>query len=289
MKDISLLDLLKSGAHFGHKTSRWNPKMKPYVFTVRNDIHILDLEKTKKALLKAMSFASDVAANGGVILFVGTKRQSRAIVKKYAQECGMPFVNVRWLGGTFTNFKTIQKTIRKMEKIDELKASGELETRYTKKERLLVEREAHKLGRLFEGLKDMKKLPAAIFIADVNYDDIALTEAKKSKVPIIGIVDSNGNPEGIDYIIPANDDATQAIDLIVGAVAEAIGSGRANAVVASPALAAPAAEASPATEAQSAVEAASATTADVPTATAETQPTATAEQVLTASTAAPAI
>ncbi len=236
MKDISLLDLLKSGAHFGHKTSRWNAKMKPYIFTVRNDIHILDLEKTKKALLKAMSFASDVAANGGVILFVGTKRQSRSIVKKYALECGMPFINVRWLGGTFTNWKTIQKTVRKLEKMEELKANGELETRHTKKERLLIQREITKLTKLFEGIKDMKKLPSAIFIADVNYDDIALTESKKSKVPIIGIVDSNSNPEDIDYVIPANDDATQAIDLIVGAVAGAIKSARAASVVTSAAV-----------------------------------------------------
>src|SRR5688572_22982957 len=127
MKDISLVELLKSGAHFGHKTSRWNPKMKPYIFTVRNDIHILDLEKTKKALLKAMGFASDVAAAGGIILFVGTKRQARNIVKQQAEKCGMPYVNVRWLGGTFTNFKTIQKTIRKLEKLMELKTNGDLE------------------------------------------------------------------------------------------------------------------------------------------------------------------
>jgi len=233
MKDLSLVELLKSGAHFGHKTSRWNPKMKPYIFTVRNDIHILDLEKTKKALLKAASFASDVASSGGVILFVGTKRQSRDIIKKYAEKCGMPYVNVRWLGGTFTNFKTIQKTIRKLEKLEELKAGGELETRYTKKERLLIEREIEKLSKLFEGIKDMKKLPAAIFIADVNYDDIALTESKKSKVPIIGIVDTNSNPEGIDYVIPCNDDATQAIELVVDFVSEAIASGRQSAVVTS--------------------------------------------------------
>jgi small subunit ribosomal protein S2 len=237
MKDVSLVELLKSGAHFGHKTSRWNPKMKPYIFTVRNDIHILDLEKTKKALLKAASFASDVASNGGVILFVGTKRQSRDIIKKHAEKCGMPYVNVRWLGGTFTNFKTIQKTIRKLEKLQELKATGELETRYTKKERLLIEREIEKLTKLFEGVKDMKKLPAAIFIADVNYDDIALTEAQKSKVPVIGIADSNSNPEGIDYIIPCNDDATQAIELVVDFVSEAIASGRSASIVTSAAQA----------------------------------------------------
>jgi small subunit ribosomal protein S2 len=233
MKDISLVELLKSGAHFGHKTSRWNPKMKPYIYTVRNDIHILDLEKTKKALLKAMSFASDIAAAGGVILFVGTKRQARDIIKAQAEKCGMPYVSVRWLGGTFTNFKTIQKTIRKLEKLQDLKTNGELETRYTKKERLLIEREIEKLSRLFEGVKDLKKLPAAIFIADVNYDNIALTEAQKSKVPVIAIVDSNSNPEGIDYPVPCNDGATQAIELVVDAISEAVGSGRTSAVVTS--------------------------------------------------------
>jgi len=233
MKDVSLVELLKSGAHFGHKTSRWNPKKKPYIFTVRNDIHILDLEKTKKALLKAGSFASDVAASGGNILFVGTKRQARDIVKQQAQKCGMPYVNVRWLGGTFTNWKTIQKTIRKLEKLQDLKTSGELETRYTKKERLLIEREIEKLTKLFEGIKDLKKLPAAIFIADVNYDDIALTEAKKSGIPIIGIVDSNSDPEGIDYVIPCNDDATAAIELVIDFVSEAVATGRTNAIVTS--------------------------------------------------------
>jgi small subunit ribosomal protein S2 len=231
MKDISLLELLKSGAHFGHKTARWNPKMKPYIFTVRNDIHILDLEKTKKALLRAGAFASEVAKNGGIILFIGTKRQARDLVKKHAESARMPFVNVRWLGGSFTNFKTIQKTIRKMEKLQELKAGGELESRYTKKERLLVEREIEKLNKLFEGMKDMKKLPAAVFIADINHDDISLTEAKKSGVPIIAIVDTNSNPEGVEYAIPCNDDATQAVDLVTGFIAEAINEGRAAAPV----------------------------------------------------------
>src|SRR4051812_10211931 len=150
MKDVSLLDLLKSGAHFGHTTSRWNPKMKPYIFTVRNNIHILDLEKTKKALLKAMKFAQETAAKGGLIVFVGTKRQSKDIVKQTATAAGMPYVNVRWLGGTFTNFRTIQKTIRKLERLENLKASGELLTKYTKKERLLIEREIEKLKKLFE-------------------------------------------------------------------------------------------------------------------------------------------
>lgn len=234
MKDISLLELLKSGAHFGHKTSRWNPKMKPYIFTVRNDIHILDLEKTKRGLLKAASFASDVASKGGLVLFVGTKRQSNEIIKKHASACGMPFINVRWLGGTFTNFKTIQKTIRKMEKLQEMQASGDLQTRYTKKERLLVEREIEKLNKLFEGIKDLRKMPEAVFIADVNYDDIALKEAQKMHIKVIGVTDSNSNPDGIDYVVPANDDATQAIEIIVGTIADAIAEGKATQVAPAP-------------------------------------------------------
>lgn len=235
MKEISLLELLQSGAHFGHKTSRWNPKMKPYIFTVRNDIHILDLEKTRKALTKAVEFASQIAQQGGTILFVGTKRQARSIIEKQAQVAGQPYINVRWLGGSFTNFKTIQRTVRKLEKLSELKASGQLESRYTKKERLLVEREIEKLQKLFAGMKDMKRIPQAIFIADINYDDIALAEARKMKVPIIAIVDTNSNPEGVDYPIPCNDDATAAIELITSVIATGIKESKVASVVAAPA------------------------------------------------------
>ncbi len=230
MKDITLLELLKSGAHFGHTTSRWNPKMKPYIFTVRNNIHILDLEKTKKALQKAAKFAEGVTAKGGTILFVGTKRQSKDIIKKTAASCNMPYVNVRWLGGTFTNFRTIQKTIRKLEKLESLKATGELETRYTKKERLMIDREIEKMKKLFEGIQNMKKLPDAIFVTDVKHDDIAVKEARKSKIKIIGLVDTNSNPEGLDFPIPCNDDATKAIELMCSAMAEAVNEGRATGV-----------------------------------------------------------
>lgn len=226
MKEVSLLDLLKSGAHFGHTTSRWNPKMKPYIFTVRNNIHILDLEKTKKALEKAAKFAKELSGRGGTLLFVGTKRQSKDIVKKAATECGMPYINVRWLGGTFTNFKTIQKTIRKLEKLENMKQSGELESHYTKKERLMVEREIEKLKKLFEGIQNMKKLPEAIFVTDVKHDAIAVTEAKKSKVKIIGLVDTNCSPEGLEYPIPCNDDATKVIELMTAVVSEAINEGK---------------------------------------------------------------
>lgn len=238
MKEISLLELLQSGAHFGHKTSRWNPKMKPYIFTVRNDIHILDLEKTRKALAKAVDFAGSIAQSGGTVLFIGTKRQARSIIEKQAQLAGQPYINVRWLGGTFTNFKTIQRTVRKLEKLQELKASGQLESRYTKKERLLVEREIEKLQKLFVGMKDMKRIPQAVFIADINYDDIALAEARKMKVPVIAIVDTNSNPEGVDYPIPCNDDATAAIELITSVIATGVKEMKAASVVAAPAKAA---------------------------------------------------
>lgn len=220
--EISLLDLLKSGAHFGHKTSRWNPKMKPFIFTVRNNIHIIDLEKTRTGLQKAADFAAEIAKTGGSILFVGTKRQSRDIVKEQAENCGMPFVNLRWLGGTFTNFRTIQKTVRKLEKLQQRKDSPDFELKYTKKERLLIEREIEKLTKLFEGIKNMKRTPQAVFISDIHHDDIALTEARKMKVPVIAIVDTNTDPSLVNYPIPANDDATAAVALITQAVAEAI-------------------------------------------------------------------
>ncbi len=226
MKEISLLELMKSGAHFGHTTSRWNPKMKPYIFTVRNNIHILDLEKTKKNLEKAAQFAKELSGRGGTLLFVGTKRQSKEIVKAAAVACGMPYVNVRWLGGTFTNFKTIQRTIRKLEKLENLKASGELQSHYTKKERLLIEREIEKLKKLFEGIQNMKKLPDAIFVTDVKHDAIAVKEAQKSKVKIIGLVDTNCSPESLQYPIPSNDDATKVIQLMCSVISEAVTEGK---------------------------------------------------------------
>lgn len=221
MKDVSLLELLKSGAHFGHSTSRWNPKMKQYIFTVRGNIHILDLEKTRRALLKAASLITDTVASGGTVLFVGTKKQSRDFIKKAGIETAMPFVNVRWLGGSFTNFKTIQKTIRKMEKLQDLKASGELETRYTKKERLLIERELTKMARLFEGIKELRKMPDVMFVADINHDDTAVREARKVGVKVVALVDSNSNPSLVDLPIPCNDDATKAIELVISVLADA--------------------------------------------------------------------
>lgn len=238
MKEVSLLELLQSGAHFGHTTSRWNPKVKPFLFATRNNIHILDLEKTRKALLVALAELKKIAQAGGTILFVGTKRQAKALVKQHAMAAGMPFVHVRWLGGTFTNFKTIQKTIRKLEKLQDLKTSGELE-RYTKKERLLIEREIEKLERLFEGTKHMKRLPEAIFVVDINYDDIPVIEARKSKVKVFGLIDTNSNPALVDFPIPCNDDAAKAIDLVLGLAAEAINLGKSQYVPVVPKVEAP--------------------------------------------------
>ena len=228
MKDVTLLELLKSGAHFGHTTSRWNPRMKPFIYTVRNNIHILDLAKTRQALLKAASQVSDKAATGGTVLFVGTKRQSRESIQKAAESCGMPYVTARWLGGTFTNFRTIQKTIRKLEKLQELKTTGQLEAQYTKKERLLIEREMIKLEKLFSGIRNLRKLPEMLFVADINHDDTAVREARKMHVPVIGLVDSNSDPALVDFAIPCNDDATKAVSLVAGIIAEAITEGQAR-------------------------------------------------------------
>src|SRR6185369_1751459 len=205
MKDVSLMEMLKAGVHFGHKTSLWNPKMGPYIYTQRNNIHILDLEKTKTKLSEALQFAKDTASRGGTILFVGTKRQAKDEVRKAAEACSMPYVVTRWLGGTFTNFRTIQRTIKKMEKLEKMMETGEIK-KYTKKEQLMIAREVEKMKTFFSGIKDMKKLPEAIFVLDTKYDHIPVEEARQSKVKVIGLVDTNADPTNVDYVIPSNDD-----------------------------------------------------------------------------------
>src|SRR3989338_9703528 len=225
MKTITLMEMLKAGVHFGHKTSLWNPKMAAYIYTHRNNIHILDLEKTRQKLNTALEFAKDIASKGGIILFIGTKRQSKDPVKKAAENCGMPYVVTRWLGGTFTNFKTIQKTIKKMEKLERLIADGEI-TKYTKKEQLMIKREVEKMKTFFSGIKDMKRLPEAIFVLDVKYDKIPVKEAKQSKVKVIGLVDTNSDPTSIYYIIPSNDDAVKVIEYMANVMAEAANEGK---------------------------------------------------------------
>lgn len=200
--------------------------MKPYIYAVRNNIHILDLEKTKKALENAAKQMYDLGASGGNVLFIGTKRQAKEAVQRVSENAHIPYVSVRWLGGTFTNFKTIQKTIRKMEKLQEQVESADFAQSFTKKERLMKTRELEKLNKLFAGLKDMKKLPDAVFVVDVNYDITAVKEARKSKVKVFGLADSNTNPSYVDVLIPCNDDATKAIDLVLNILADSFLAGR---------------------------------------------------------------
>ncbi len=227
MRTITLMEMLKAGVHFGHKKSLWNPKMAEYIFTTRNNIHILDLEKTKTKLNTALEFAKDLASKGGTILFVGTKRQAKEEVKKAAESCHMPYVTTRWLGGTFTNFRTIQRTIKKMEKYEKMIADGEIK-KYTKKEQLMIAREVEKMKTFFSGIKEMKKLPDAIFVLDTKYDHIPVEEARQTKVKIIGLVDTNADPTKINYLIPSNDDAIKVISFMANAMAEAINDGRSN-------------------------------------------------------------
>ncbi len=226
----TLEELLNAGVHFGHMASRWNPKMKSFIFATRNKIHVINLERTQEYLKRALDYAKDLVSGGGTILFIGTKRQAKEEVRKAALACGMPYVTIRWLGGTFTNFKTIQKTIKKLEKLQKTRDAEDFEIKYTKKERLLMEREIQKLAQLFEGIKDLKKLPEAIFVADINHDYIAVKEAKATGIKVLGLVDTNSDPEEIDYPIPSNDDAIKAISLMVNTMAEAVREGKTSSV-----------------------------------------------------------
>jgi len=227
MKDITLLDLLRSGVHFGHQTSRWHPKMESFIFTQRNGISIIDLEQTKARLLAAAEFSKQVAARGGKVLFVGTKRQAKPILLKYAEQTGMPFVVDRWLGGTFTNFATIQRLIDDFRRLKEERGSGML-TKYTKKEQSMFQREIERLEKLVGGISLLTKLPEAIFVVDLKQEKTAVREAQKRGIPIIAMVDTNVNPEGVTYPIPANDDATKSIDFVTEVLAEAITEGQAD-------------------------------------------------------------
>lgn len=227
MKDITLLDLLRSGVHFGHQTSRWHPKMESFIFTQRNGISIIDLEQTKARLLAAAEFSKQVAARGGKVLFVGTKRQAKPILLKYAEQTGMPFVVDRWLGGTFTNFATIQRLIDDFRRLKEERGSGSL-TKYTKKEQSMFQREIERLEKLVGGISLLTKLPEAIFVVDLKQEKTAVREAQKRGIPIIAMVDTNVNPEGVTYPIPANDDATKSIDFVTEVLAEAITEGQAD-------------------------------------------------------------
>lgn len=221
MAQVSMRDLLKAGAHFGHQTRYWNPKMGKYIFGARNKIHIINLEKSLPMFNEALNFLGKVAADGGKVLFVGTKRSARDVVGEEARRCNMPFVNHRWLGGMLTNFNTVKQSIKRLKDIEAMRADGSID-RLNKKEGLMLIREQEKLERSLGGIKDMNRMPDAMFVIDVGYEKIAVAEAKKRGIPVVAIVDSNASPEGIDYVIPGNDDAMRAIQLYVAAVADSI-------------------------------------------------------------------
>lgn len=221
MKTVSILDLLKSGAHFGHKTSKRYPKMDKYIFGIKGGVHVIDLEKTITALESASNFAKKISANGGKILFVGTKRQAKSIIKESAEKCNMPYIISRWLGGTFTNFENINRLPKKMKQLEEDTEAGTY-SNHTKKEKLMVSREIVKLKEIAEGMRNMEKLPDAIFAIDIKDEDTAIQEAIKKGIPVIAIVDTNVNPELVDYPIPANDDSVNTIQLVTDIITEAI-------------------------------------------------------------------
>jgi len=223
---ISMKALLESGVHFGHRTNRWHPAMRPYIFTERNGIHIIDLQQTVKALNEAYKVVVDTVARGGIVLFVGTKRQAQDTIREEATRCGMPYVTERWLGGTLTNWVTIYQRILELERLERLRETGELEAR-TKKERLLIEREIVRLQTRLSGLRTMKRLPDLLFVVDVCREATAVHEANLKNIPVIALVDTNCDPRGVDYVIPSNDDAIRAIKLLVGKIADAVLEGKA--------------------------------------------------------------
>ena len=225
MAVVSMKQLLEAGVHFGHQTRRWNPKMAKYIFTERNGIYIIDLQKTVKKLDEAYNFVRDVAAEGGDILFVGTKKQAQESVREEALRCVMHYVNARWLGGMMTNFRTIRRRIDRMEQINKMREDGTFEM-LPKKEVAKLELELEKLEKFLGGVKTMDKLPKAMFIVDPRKERIAVSEARKLNIPIVAIVDTNCDPDEIDYVIPGNDDAIRAVKLIAGAMADAVLEGR---------------------------------------------------------------
>ena len=222
---ISMKQLLEAGVHFGHQTRRWNPKMAEYIFTERNGIYIIDLQKTVKKVEEAYDFIREVAANGDDVLFVGTKKQAQDSIKEEAQRVGMYYVNARWLGGMLTNFKTIKKRIERLEQLTQMQENGTFDL-LPKKEVSKLLGEMEKLEKYLGGIKDMKKLPGAMFVVDPRKEKIAIAEAKKLGIPVVAIVDTNCDPEEVDYVIPGNDDAIRAVKLIAGAMANAIIEGR---------------------------------------------------------------
>jgi small subunit ribosomal protein S2 len=222
---IALKDLLEAGVHFGHQTKRWNPKMKAYIFGERNGIYIIDLAKTAKLFRDAEQFTSNLAAEGRTILFVGTKRQAQDAIAEEAQRCGMFFVNQRWLGGLLTNFSTIQRSLARLRDLEAMEADGRYDS-LSKKEIAQIEKEKRKLQKNLEGIRSMSRLPDALFVVDTRKEKIAVDEARKLKIPVIGVVDTNCDPDEVDYVIPGNDDALRAIRLFASRVADAVIGGR---------------------------------------------------------------
>ncbi|MEL7637164.1 MAG: 30S ribosomal protein S2 [Chloroflexi bacterium] len=225
MPNVSMKALLESGVHFGHRTNKWNPKMRPYIFTERNGIHIIDLQQTVKLLDDAYNKVRDTVANGGSILFVGTKRQAQETIQAEAERCGMPYVNQRWLGGTLTNWVTIQQRIVELTRLEKMFETGEI-NRLTKKEGLLIQREINRLQTRLSGVRKMQTLPNLLFIVDIEREDTAVREAVTKDIPVIAMVDTNCNPSDIDYVIPSNDDAIRAIKLLIGHMADAVIEGK---------------------------------------------------------------
>ena len=221
MSVISMKQLLEAGVHFGHQTRRWNPKMKRYIFTERNGIYIIDLQKTVKKVEEAYNVMKGIAANGGTVLFVGTKKQAQDAIKEEALRAGMYFVNQRWLGGTLTNFQTIQKRVKRLKDIERMQEDGTFDV-LPKKEVVQLKKELERLEKFLGGINDMKDLPDAIFIVDPRKERIAVAEARKLNIPLIGIVDTNCDPDEIDHVIPANDDAIRAVKLLTSKMADAI-------------------------------------------------------------------
>ena len=225
MSSVSMKQLLEAGVHFGHQTRRWNPKMAKYIFTERNGIYIIDLQKTVKMLDTAYDFIREISAEGGEVLFVGTKKQAQEAIREEAERCGMHFVNARWLGGMLTNYKTIQKRIARLEQLNKMKEDGTFDL-LPKKEVIKLELEIEKLEKFMGGIKNMGTLPKAMFIVDTRKEKIAVAEAKNLGIPVVAIVDTNCDPDEVDYVIPGNDDAIRAVKLIAGAMADAIIEGR---------------------------------------------------------------
>jgi len=225
MSVISMKQLLEAGVHFGHQMRRWDPKMKPYIFTERNNIYIIDLQQTVKLVEIAYDFIREISSNGGNILFVGTKKQAQEAIKNEAERCGMFYINYRWLGGILTNFDTIRKRVKRFHELEEMENNKMFEV-LPKKEVISLKREKEKLEKILTGIKDMEELPAAIFVVDPKKEKIAVAEAIKLSIPIVAIVDTNCNPEEIDYVIPGNDDAIRAVKLISSVIADAVLEGK---------------------------------------------------------------